>query len=162
LSELLPDDYRDGHLEIAELFRRLLYDGGITDAEIAELEEGLERPFAEIEAALGRDEEGEAHQGIETEDGVPSIICTSLLGAKGLSAGYVFIVGFNDGVFPGDPDAISDDEICKLIVGLSRTRKECHLVSCGFWGTGFLKPSSFLRWLDVPIETRTVTKMYWS
>jgi superfamily I DNA/RNA helicase len=53
----------------------------------------------------------------EPEEGIPSIVCTSLLGAKGLSAGYVFIVGFNDGVFPEDSNAVADDEVCKLIVG---------------------------------------------
>jgi superfamily I DNA/RNA helicase len=98
----------------------------------------------------------------EPEEGIPSIVCTSLLGAKGLSAGYVFIVGFNDGVFPEDSNAVADDEVCKLIVGLSRTRKECHVVSFGFWGTGFHAPSSFLDWLDVPIEKRDIRKEYWS
>ena len=61
----------------------------------------------------------------------PTIICTTLVGAKGLSAEHVFIVGMNNGASLGTPGAVTDDEVCKLIVGLSRTRKACHLVSCG-------------------------------
>jgi hypothetical protein len=83
------------------------------------------------------------------------------LGAKGLSAGYVFIVGFNDGAFPTDPNSVTDDEVCKLIVGLSRTRNECHLVSCGRFGSAWIEPSSFLRWLGVDIEERVINRDYW-
>jgi len=161
LTEIVPGDYREEHLALAEIIRQL-FDEGITDEQITEVEHELDRPFEEIEAALGRDEEGERDPEPERKEGVPTIVCTSLLGAKGLSAGYVFIVGFNDGLFPKDPDAVTDDEICKLIVGLSRTRKECHLVSCGFYGTDFMHPSVFLDWLDVPIEKRVVKKDYWS
>jgi superfamily I DNA/RNA helicase len=68
----------------------------------------------------------------------PSVVCTTLVGAKGLSAEHVFIVGMNNGVFPKDPAAVTDDEVCKLIVGLSRTRKVCHLIS---WGLDRLSKS---------------------
>ncbi len=69
----------------------------------------------------------------------------------------------NNGVLPDDPDSITDDEICKLIVGLSRTRKACHLISCGAWaGRPFVKPSVFFTWLeDIAIEHRKVDKGYW-
>ena len=97
------------------------------------------------------------------DDG-PSIICTTLVGAKGLSAEHVFIVGMNNGVFPRDPGAVTDDEICELIVGLSRTRQACHLVSCGMWaGPPFERPSCFFEWLgDIAVEQRTVDKGHWN
>jgi superfamily I DNA/RNA helicase len=162
LTEILPEDYREEHLAIAEIIRQQ-FEGGITEDQIAELERGLDRPFEEIEAALERDEEGEPETEPDPEDGVPTIVCTSLLGAKGLSAGYVFIVGFNNGLFPSDPNAVTDDEVCKLIVGLSRTRKECHLVSCGFYATrAYLEPSVFLDWLGVDVEKRSINKDYWA
>jgi superfamily I DNA/RNA helicase len=161
-ADLLDEDYKAHHLGVAERIRAMLDDGGLTSKQAKHLEAELGRPFEAIEAALGRDEEGEEQLEPEPEEGIPSIVCTSLLGAKGLSAGYVFIVGFNDGIFPEDSNAVADDEVCKLIVGLSRTRKQCHVVSFGFWGTGFQAPSSFLDWLDVPIEKRDIRKEYWS
>jgi superfamily I DNA/RNA helicase len=162
LTEILPDDYRTEHLAVAEAVRKILDDEGLTDAEVDNLQEKLGRPLDEIEAELGKDPEAEeVEPEQELNEEAPSIICTSLLGAKGLSAGYVFIVGFNDGTFPEDPDAVTDDEVCKLIVGLSRTRKECHLVSCGRFGAEWTEPSSFLGWLDVDVEERVVNRDYW-
>jgi UvrD/REP helicase N-terminal domain len=162
LTEILPHDYREMHVAIAETIRQLFEDG-VTGEQIEGLERALDRPFDEIEKALGRDEEGELEPDPEPEDDVPTIVCTSLLGAKGLSAGHVFIVGFNDGVFPENPNAVTDDEVCKLIVGLSRARKACHLVSCRLYaGTDYMEPSTFLDWLDVPIEERVIDKNYWS
>lgn len=162
LVEILPDEYRTEQVSIAEIVQKLLDGEEVPSSEVAELEEKLGRPIAEIQAMLGRDEEEEDEEDDEElEDAMPSIICTSLLGAKGLSAGYVFIVGFNEGAFPSDPHSVTDDEVCKLIVGLSRTRKECHLVSCGRFGAAWTEPSSFLVWLGVDIEERVVNKDYW-
>jgi superfamily I DNA/RNA helicase len=93
----------------------------------------------------------------------PSIVCTSLVGAKGLSAEHVFIVGFVNEEFPKDPSAPTDDEVCQLIVGLSRTRKACHLISCGRWAGVPKKESEFLEWLgDIAVEDRYISKDYWS
>jgi ATP-dependent DNA helicase UvrD/PcrA len=105
---------------------------------------------AEISADLPADEEAVA----------PSIICTSLISSKGLSAGYVFIVGFNDGHLPRDPKAITDAEVCQFLVGLSRTRKECHVVSVGRLGGDALKRSTFARWIADQTEPLTANKAY--
>jgi superfamily I DNA/RNA helicase len=161
--DLLPDEYRERHLGLAESIRVLLDGEGATTAQLEGIERGLDRPIDEVMTALGRDEEGDVAPPAEPEEGVPTVVCTTLLGAKGLSAGYVFMLGFNNGAFPADPAAITDDEICKLIVGLSRTRKECHLVSCRmFGGPPWVEPSAFLGWLDVPIRKVEVSKTYWS
>lgn len=162
LTDLVPDGYRMEHLAVAEVIGRLAGGAGLVDEDRALLECALDRPIAEIEAALGVDEEGAQPPEPETDADVPSILCTTRVGAKGLSAGYVFMVGFNDGVFPETPDAITDDEICELIVGLSRTRKECHLVSCSNSFVGKLKPSRFLNWFGVRIEERYISKAYWN
>ena len=67
----------------------------------------------------------------EIDNDLPSILLTSFEGCKGLSAGHVFIVGLNNGEIPkttqGGP--ISDIEICKLIVAMTRTRKQLHLLA---------------------------------
>jgi superfamily I DNA/RNA helicase len=123
------------------------------DAAYAVIEEAFPqavRRKSDISADLPADEEAVA----------PSIICTSLISSKGLSAGYVFIVGFNDGHLPRDPKAITDAEVCQFLVGLSRTRKECHLVSVGRLGGDALKRSTFARWIADQTEPLTANKAY--
>jgi superfamily I DNA/RNA helicase len=134
LADLLPEPYRADHLRAA-----LSLEEQRDDSE----EEGIE---------------GEDH----TDEDAPSILCTSLVGAKGLSAEHVFITSFVNGELPHNPTSVDDTEICELIVGLSRTRKACHLISCGRWAGQQFRPSVFLRWLDgVPVKTVRVSKDYW-
>lgn len=71
---------------------------------------------------------------------------------------HVFIVGMNDGHFPRRRDDITDDEVCQLLVALSRTRKSCTLVSAGRFGGGCLMPSVFLEWLQPLIDPYRFTK----
>ncbi len=98
----------------------------------------------------------------EADRGAPTIQFTSLVGSKGLSASYVFIVGFNNDFFPRDPKAITDDEVCKLLVALSRTRIECHVVSCGHFGTSWLEESAFADWIRPHLEPRVIDKEHFA
>jgi hypothetical protein len=66
----------------------------------------------------------------------------------------------NNKHFPRNPGAVTDDEICSLIVALSRTRKRCHVISFRFFGAGGLAPSVFLGWINQHLETVTVNKDY--
>jgi superfamily I DNA/RNA helicase len=162
---ILPDEYRDRHLELAELVRRLLDDEDLPDADEARLTGAVGKSLAEIRDALrlpdeddGLDEDGDD----ELDEDAPTIVCTSLVGAKGLSAGYVFIVGFNNGHFPKDANEITDDEVCSFLVALSRTRKECHLVSCGRLGNEPLRVSAFADWIEDETEEVTVNAAYFN
>lgn len=162
LVEVLDRGHRAEHVGVARILRALIGGEKLSKKDQLTVETALGRKLAEIRQALARDEEPE----VEEERGnpeadAPSVICTSLLGAKGLSAEHVFIVGFNDEVFPQDPGTVTDHEICSLIVGLSRTRKQCHLVSCRNWSGRWLNPSSFLGWLGVSVQERVVDKTYW-
>ncbi len=171
LADALPNEYRKGHLEIASLVRVLL-DGkqfvGDQEARIcAAVHKTIEDVwetlrFPEVdeegheeenvwEAAIG---EVVAQEGVAEDDA--TIICTSLVGAKGLSGGYVYIVGCNDTHFPRDPAAITDEEVCCLLVALSRTRKECQLVSCDRFGNVPLNTSRFLGWIHEHVDEVTV------
>lgn len=92
----------------------------------------------------------------------PRIKLTSFEGSKGLSAQHVFIVGLHDGELPRNPAATEDLEICKFIVALTRTRKECHVM----WMTRFSgqpkRPSLFLNWMDTASCNEVlVDKGYW-
>lgn len=61
----------------------------------------------------------------------PSILLRTFEGSKGLSGGHVFIVGANDGSMPKfeSEDEVKDIECWKFIVAMTRTRKQCHIIS---------------------------------
>lgn len=170
LGALLPEEYRERHRGPAALVEQLLDGEDLTVDEIAELETATGMTIDQIHAALGTDPEEEADEGAEgydeeaeAEDEGPTIVCTSQVGAKGLSAEHVFIVGMVNGDIPRDPTNVTDDEVCQLIVGLSRTRKACHLVSAGNWLGVWKKESTFFRWLgDIATERREIDKDYWN
>jgi superfamily I DNA/RNA helicase len=103
------------------------------------------------EAAIG---ETAVQEGVAEDE--PTIICTSLVGAKGLSGGYVYIVGCNDTHFPRNPNAITDEEVCCFLVALSRTRKECQVISCDRFGNVALNTSRFLSWIHEQVDQVTV------
>ena len=174
LVDLLPDDFRQLHLELASLIGLLLKGEQLEEHEVGRLQTALSLGINEISRALGLSEEieSEEHDGDRLEEdqdgdevdattlGEPSIVCTSLTGSKGLSAGYVFIVGFNNGHFPRHPQSITDQEVCQFVVGLSRTRKACYLVAVRHYGTGWLEPSIFASWIDEHLERVAVDKAY--
>ena len=72
---------------------------------------------------------------------------TSFEGAKGLSAQHVFIAGLHDGEIPRNPRDIRDIEICRFVVGLTRTRKKCSLLYTHRFAGQLKAPSSFLSWI---------------
>ncbi|MEX0999038.1 MAG: UvrD-helicase domain-containing protein [Thermodesulfobacteriota bacterium] len=90
----------------------------------------------------------------QDEDTSVSIKITTLNGSKGLSANYVFIVGMNNtggglSGFPSNSTDPSDNEICQLIVGITRTRKKCYLISNSrFADFSRIKKSVFIDWID--------------
>jgi len=54
---------------------------------------------------------------------------TTYLGAKGLSANHVFVLGLEDSILPKNPNNITDDELCQFIVLLTRARKSLNILS---------------------------------
>ncbi len=64
----------------------------------------------------------------QPEFGKPTIKLTSFQSAKGLSAQYVFVVGLHDRDLPKNANKVDDIEVCKFLVALTRTRKQCYLL----------------------------------
>ena len=90
------------------------------------------------------------------DQGKPTILLTTYKGCKGLSAGHVFIVGTHDGSLPKDRNAMEDREISQFVVALTRTRKQCHVISNKWFiaprdGNGQFvapfEPSPFAEWI---------------
>jgi superfamily I DNA/RNA helicase len=121
-----------------------------------------ERILAEVEALeIAPTEEAPATPAAAGEPKV-TIRVTSFEGAKGLSAQHVVIAGLHDGELPRDPKHVQDIEICRFLVGLTRTRKCCYLIHTGRFAQEIKRPSLFLTWIDEKRYRRiTVNAEYW-
>jgi superfamily I DNA/RNA helicase len=127
-----------------------------------QIEEALRTSPFQIDLPLASDDAGSPDDGAEDAASTsPTIVCASLVGSKGLSAQHVFVVGMNNGFLPIDPDGITEDEVCQLIVGISRTRKKCYLLSAGRSAMGEHSPSVFLGWLAGLTERERATAQSW-
>jgi ATP-dependent DNA helicase UvrD/PcrA len=84
---------------------------------------------------------------VMVNEGAPIIKLTTYEGAKGLSAQHVFILGIHDGDMPQNPDHIQDIEICRFVVGLTRTKKRCTLMLTRRFAADRKTPSRFLSWI---------------
>ena len=114
------------HLRAIELFQTIEKKEQALPAVEAELRGILGAHFDEAASRFSPKEDEEEAQIDKTK---PTILLTSLIGCKGLSAGHVFLVGVHNGSIPKDANAIKDVEIAQFIVALTRTRKQCHIVS---------------------------------
>lgn len=162
LVSALPDEYLAHHLALVVFVEQLLAEEPIDAKAQERLSVACDLPIADIMQELNVGDEEDRGQPAEDEpiEGEPTIICTSLVGAKGLSASHVFVVGFNNGHFPRDPSGITDEEICCFLVALSRTRKQCHLVSCARLGQERLNASRFAGWISERLEHVRVDAKY--
>ena len=169
LSLFLTEDYKEHHLTVAGLVGQILKDEILSDVQKELIESATKKTLEELNILLCPTENtGNVEQTtsdipseeIIDENDEPEIICTSLLGAKGLSASYVFMVGLNNGHFPRDSRAITDDEVCSLLVGLSRTSKKCYMVSCDRFGSEPLVNSIFLDWISSRLFVEKINAKY--
>ncbi len=98
----------------------------------------------------------------ESDEKALTIKLTSFEGAKGLSAQHVFIIGLHAHDLPRDAKNIQDLEICKFLVGLTRTKKRCSLMFTKRFGDDFKTPSIFLAWIkEERYEKFSVNAEYW-
>lgn len=92
----------------------------------------------------------------------PTVKLTSFEGSKGLSAQHVFIVGLQEGELPRKASDISDLEICRLLVALTRTRKQCHMVYTRLFSGKRMRPSPFFSWINPDRKRRVrIDKAFW-
>ncbi len=90
----------------------------------------------------------------------PTIKLTSFQSAKGLSAQYVFVVGLHEGDLPRNPNKIDDIEVCKFLVALTRTRKQCYLLWTRRFAGVIKNPSMFLNWIDRSRNRLPATRLF--
>jgi superfamily I DNA/RNA helicase len=160
-ADHLPDGFRDRHLPHAQTISHLLAGEEVSPEDQTELQAAVGIDIEQIRAELALDRDVGAEDDDTDDPEAPTIVCSTMVSAKGLSAEHVFIVGFNNAHFPRHPDAITDYEVCCLLVALSRTRKQCHLISCGRWKGLPLEVSAFLDWAGVRIDETIRNAAYW-
>lgn len=126
IPKLLDAKFVANHLHAIELVRAIRSgEQALADVQ-AKLKSIVVAHFDEIIAHFSTPADAEE---VVIDKTKPTILLTSFKGCKGLSAGHVFIVGVHNGSMPRDASAIKDVEISQFIVALTRTRKQCHIVS---------------------------------
>jgi superfamily I DNA/RNA helicase len=112
-----------------------------------------------------REAEGwlETHeQGEKPAPPISSIKVTSFEGAKGMSAQYVFLIGLQSGDMPRNSANVQDIEICRFLVGMTRTKKQCSILTTARFGQDFKRPSEFLSWIKAErFERKKIDAAYW-
>lgn len=90
----------------------------------------------------------------------PGIRLTTYNGCKGLSAGNVFVVGLEQPSSSSKKQP-SFNEICQFVVALTRTRKQCHLITVNNFSGKWQQPSVFFEWIpSVMMKTIDINKEY--
>jgi superfamily I DNA/RNA helicase len=128
------------------------------DLELVEVIPPAERDaiLAEAKAKVATPQSGDEGRTIS------KIKLTSYEGSKGLSAQYVFLVGLHERELPKDAARVTDLEICRFVVGLTRTKKKCTVLIAGRFGNVVKQPSVFLSWIDNRSYNRLfVNAAYW-
>lgn len=148
LADALDDSFKNEHLEIVALLKKIKAGEVITETETNAIVRKCKQTIDQIKKFLNIDPENE-NQVDKVEDTSVSIKMTTINGSKGMSANYVFLIGMNNGEFPKSVPNPTDNEICQLIVGLTRTRKKCYLISNARFGLAFGKLKSvFIDWIN--------------
>jgi len=166
----LEDDFKNLHLEIVTILEKIKVGEQITATETSEVINSCGHTFEEIQKILGVEDSEELKVEEANEDTTVSIKITTINGSKGLSANYVFLVGMNNTClngaklagFPYDQNNPTDNEICQFIVGMTRTRKKCYLISNSRFGVVYnIRKSVFVDWINSSrIDNITVNADY--
>jgi superfamily I DNA/RNA helicase len=117
-----------------------------------------EKILAEVQAWMGK---GNAEHR-EDQKTAQSIAVTSYEGSKGRSAQYVFLVGVHSGDLPRNAANILDIEICRFVVGLTRTKKQCTILVAKNAMGQFKQPSEFLGWIKAErCQKKKIDAAHW-
>jgi superfamily I DNA/RNA helicase len=99
----------------------------------------------------------------EADESGQKIAITSYEGSKGRSAQYVFLIGVHSGELPKNAAAIDDIEICRFLVGLTRTRKRCSILVANNAMGRFKNRSEFIAWINsARLREKKISAAYWT
>ena len=152
IIDCLDPKFVEGHKKVIEIIKMIKNGNNLTKELKDKLEKVVGSSKTEIMEYYKPKEEDEKQVFDKSK---PSILLTSFVGCKGLSSGFTFIVGANNGSMPRDPKNISDVEISQFLVAITRTRKQCHIISdkwlvAPYLNGKYIQPfgkSKFLKWI---------------
>ena len=161
----IPDEFRNQHLAIAELLTRIAAEEEMTPEEMTLSIEATGLSLGDLLAELGFETTPGSPAEVPDEEPPdyshePSVLVTSLMGAKGLQASHVFVLGMNNEHFPQNNQAPTEAEVCQFLVALTRARESCTLVSVGNFGGNWLEDSVFTTWLQPFLDERKIDKKH--
>jgi len=164
IYKYLPRSYIDKHEVNLEILEKLKIGIQVAQDQKRTLEDFLKIKTKDLKIELNKDGQDEKRdkERVSSIDDV-SVGLVTYVGCKGLSAGYVFIVGLNERNLPKNNKNPTDIEICKFIVAIARTIKKCYLVSNSrFAGKAEGYSSVFIDWIDKKrIEYQKIDAKYW-
>ena len=156
LIELIDIEFKAQQLSRVERIRDAIEGVDlVSDADIADLEEVLKLPFQDIITRVSEsaqlDDRALRPMEEDIDQAFPTILLTTYNGCKGLSAGFTFVTGFEEGVFPDTNEQPTSTEVCQFIVALTRTRKQCHLIHTRMFAGNWTDKSIFLDWIPAEL-----------
>jgi len=159
---LVPQKFKDEVGHILSLYKKFL-NNKLNLMEETEFVEYANLQIAEIKQHLFegciQDDAEQLH--VPNKD--ISIKITTFQGSKGLQSNHVFLVGLVNGILPLNHREITDKEICQFIVGLTRARKQCQIISCQRIFGKIFKDSDFINWIgNNNINYKYVDKSYFN
>lgn len=161
LINLLNSDYVKKHKAIVVILRYLIEDEPISPEQQEIIESVIGMTAENIKNELERDDTEKYDDSEEVNEDDVSIVFSTYVGCKGLSAGYVFIIGMDEESLPRRNSSPTNIEICNFIVALARTIKKCYLVSTFRFSGKPRKPSIFIDWINKSrLEHIEVKKAY--
>ncbi len=163
MIKLISHDFIEEHSNFLAILNKIKAKQELSDDEKTAITKITGQGIEDLDSLLQKDLED------DTEDAIDStslrIKVTTINGSKGLSADYVFILAMNNGDLPKNPQNITDTEICQLLVGITRARKRCYLVSNGSFGAKRgITQSVFIDWIDqsrvqtIEVSAKTLKK----
>ena len=144
LFELLPADFTKAVLQIAKAVKYILTEKTVSP----ELLAATFRQFGIDPNKISSEYLSEEFYALNPPSGNPAlrnipIKVTTIQSSKGLAADVVFIANFDDRYFLKDGSNITDQDICNLLVALTRTKKKAFLLS-----TVVKETPSLLKWFN--------------
>jgi superfamily I DNA/RNA helicase len=145
-----------------QIARTLVCKAAEDQVPLSQVIDASEREAVIPEAKAWVQDNADQDQDAETKDATPSIVVTSFEGSKGRSAQYVFLIGLHSGEIPANAAQIKDIEICRFLVGLTRTKKKCSvMVTRNAMGEA-KQASEFLSWINSQrFQRKRINAAYW-
>ena len=149
LNKMLPSLYIKKHFDIMATLKRVSR-GELINLENQNKIESIAGIKIEKIKDILESKSNKRDNKIEKNENEISIVFSTYVGCKGLSAGFTFIIGLDENNLPKNNQSPSDIEICKFIVALTRTIKKCYLITCNRFGgeREGRRPSVFIKWIE--------------